>query len=56
MCVPISNGLRVPEQLVESDGMLVLPIGLSEINAGERVTVELLRPLELIEASWKRAE
>ena len=56
VCVPISNGLSVPEQLVESDGMLVLPIGLSEINAGERVTVELLRPLELIEASWKRAE
>ncbi|MFZ5647723.1 MAG: molybdopterin biosynthesis protein [Bacillota bacterium] len=46
IATPISRGAGVIMSLIRADGILRVP-GLSEgCNAGDRVTVELLRPLE----------
>lgn len=50
VCVPLPFDRSVPNALLESDGILVLPIGCAGVDAGDEVGVELLRPLELIEA------
>ena len=48
--------MTLSQTLRSSDGMLTLPIGSTGAQAGEEFSVELLRPLELIEASWEEGE
>lgn len=47
------GGLGVPQTLVATDALFTLPADVAEARAGEEVEVELLRPMELVEASWE---
>lgn len=53
LCVPLPRTMGAPETMATSDGLLTLPIGPDRIEAGAEVEVELLRPMELIRASWE---
>ena len=52
VCAPLPQPMTLAQTLRSSDGMLALPIGAARAEAGGVFDVELLRPLELIEASW----
>ena len=56
VCTPLPQPMTLSQTLRSSDGMLTLPIGSTGAQAGEEFSVELLRPLELIEASWEEGE
>ena len=51
-CAPMPSDSGVAAQLAGTDAMLSLPIGSEGAHAGDEVEVELLRPLEVIRASW----
>lgn len=51
-CAPLPDGMGVPAQLVNTDAMLTIPIGVAGAHAGDVVEVALLRPMEIIEGSW----
>lgn len=44
--------MTLGQAIRSSDGSLTLPIGCAGAQVGDAVEVELLRPMELIEASW----
>ena len=44
--------LGVPQTLVATDALFTLPADVAEAPAGAEVEVELLRPMELVRASW----
>lgn len=46
VAMPLPRGAGVLTSLVRADGLLVVPAGLEGHHAGERVEVELLRPIE----------
>ncbi|MCS6906892.1 MAG: molybdopterin biosynthesis protein [Anaerolineales bacterium] len=46
---PLARGAGVITSLVQADGIVVVPRGIQGLEAGERVTVRLYRPLEEIE-------
>jgi molybdopterin molybdotransferase/putative molybdopterin biosynthesis protein len=47
-CKTLSRSLGVPQTITLSDGILTVPIGCAGYQQGERVNVNLLRPLEEI--------
>ena len=51
LATPI-GALGVPQTLVRTDALFTLPIDCDEVRAGDEVEVELLRPLEIVRASW----
>ena len=46
---PLSRGAGVITSLVQADGIVVVPRGIQGLEAGERVTVRMVRPIEDIE-------
>ncbi len=52
VCNQLPSSIGTPETFRITDAMLTVPLDCEEIPAGSMVDVELLRPLELIEASW----
>ena len=51
-CVPVPAEAGAAVQLATSDALLTLPIGSEGARAGDEVEVELLRPLEVVRATW----
>lgn len=49
IATPLSRGAGVTMSLVKADGMLTIPLNSEGVEAGETVTVELLRDLKEIE-------
>jgi putative molybdopterin biosynthesis protein len=49
VATPMGRGAGAISSLVRADGLLTVPIGREGIGEGERVSVELLRPLDEIE-------
>lgn len=54
LCKTIGLSAGVPQILEKSDGIFSLPIGSSGAMAGDIVSVELFRPLNVIERSWQQ--
>lgn len=46
---PLSRGAGVITSLVQADGIVIVPRGIQGLEAGERVTVRMVRPIEDIE-------
>lgn len=51
IATPLSRGAGVTMSLVKADGILPVPLSCEGIEAGETVTVELLRDLKAIEST-----
>jgi putative molybdopterin biosynthesis protein len=51
MCTPSGKGAGAVMSLVRADGLLTIPAGNEGVGAGERVDIELLRPMSEIEAT-----
>ncbi len=49
LAAPLTRGAGVITSLVRADGLVVLPRGVQGVEAGEQVTVRLLRPLPDLE-------
>jgi len=51
MCTPSGKGAGAVMSLVKGDGLLTIPAGNEGVGAGEKVNIELLRPMSEIDAT-----
>ena len=51
MCTPSGKGAGAVMSLVRADGLLTIPAGSEGVGAGEKVKVELLRPMSEVTAT-----
>jgi putative molybdopterin biosynthesis protein len=51
MCTPSGKGAGAVMSLVRADGLLTIPAGSEGVGAGEKVEIELLRPLPEVDAT-----